>query len=373
MGIYSTNKLANVAAVDEETASIIAEVEECVADPGFGDIMEAVIQIHENDQRMFDTLIGLDFVSSMNEAVMLEEEATRTNAAADEKKASSIGEKISQIWDAIINAIKKACANIIAKIVALVKGDKKIYETYKPVLTMNNLEGFPGIQDFAFPNAQITDEGLADKELAKGFTGDFLSAVTKAENREDIDRAWEGFDKKVKERQESFSKLGEDSTYFGTKEKLWKPTQEWQLKKMLGVVSGAADTISAIKGKTVAVIGTLKGLKRDAKSATISKKKGGEVESYKMNKLYLAASTTCKLFSKEYKAYTVIAMKQIAACRKAAILCGRYALKKSKNASTDAKADTNTATSEEQNVEESALMWIIGESSDAYVAEMLGY
>ena len=88
MGLYSNNKVAAVAAnesasVNEEMSNIIKEIEECAYDPEFGDIMEAAIQIHENDQRMFDTLIGLDFASAVNESVMLEGDAEEANNAAE--------------------------------------------------------------------------------------------------------------------------------------------------------------------------------------------------------------------------------------------------------------------------------------------------
>lgn len=368
MGLYSTNKVASVAmqesSVDEMLNESIREIEECTFDPEFGDVLEAAIQLHENDKRMFDALIECDFISAVNESVMLEAEAEEANAAADEKKKGKIGETIEKIYTAVIEFIKKAAANVIYKITDLVKADKKLYELYKPVLTMDNLKDFTGIADFAFPKAMINKESLKDVDAAKQFSVEFNNQAMKAETKEDIDSFFEEFAKKLSETEEKFKSMSGDGTYFEERQEKWVPSEDWQLKKMLNVLSSASDTIGEIKNHAAQVMGVLKGLKAQAKSATkVNKKEAGEVEVYKLNKIYKASSATCSLFSKEFKVYTSLAMRQIAACRKAAILCGRYALKKSKG----------EAATEEKAAQESMVMWAIGESSDMYVAECLGY
>ena len=152
--------------------------------------------------------------------------------------------------------------------------------------------------------------------------------------------------------------------FFNNKEEKWTPTEEWQIESMLNGINNANKTINGIKNHAATIIGALKALRSEAKSAASNSKGKGEIEVYALNKLYSVSSETCNLFSKEFKVYISIAMKQIAAYRKAAILCGRYALKKSKGEAPATEVEVE---------QEAMLAWAIGESSDVYVAECLGY
>lgn len=371
MGLYSTNKVNAVAESTVEPVNeadqIIKEIEECAFDSNFGDIMEAAIQLHENDKRMFDALIECDFISATNEAVMLEEEAAEANEAGNEKKKVKIAEAIQKIFIAIEEAIKKAAANIIYKITDLVKGDKKLYDLYKPVLTLKNLEGFGGIADFAFPkkeaNVKKLDYNLKSVDNVKRYTVEVNNKIKSADSKESIDSAYSEFEAMIAKDKEEFDKrMGEK--YFNNKEEKWTPTEDWQIQNMLNGINNANETINGIKNQAATIIGALKALRSEAKSAASNSKGKDEIEVYALNKLYSVSSETCNLFSKEFKAYISIAMKQIAAYRKAAILCGRYALKKSKGEAPATEVEANT---------EAMLSWAIGESSDVYVAECLGY
>lgn len=369
MGLYSNNRVAGIVAEAAKTPeqdlsleSFIKEIEETAFDPTFGHVLEAAILLHENDKRMFDTLIECDFISVTNEAVLLEEEAAEANGKANESKFAKIGEKIHTIFENIMNWIKKAAANVIYKITDIVKADKKLVETYKPVLTLDNLKEFPGIRDFAFPKAMVDKESLKSVENAKGFATSFTQTIKSAEERDVVDTAFKEFEEAINKEVESFKNMTKDETYFGAKEELWKPTEDWQIKKMINSVTSASDTIKEIKTHSATVLKALKQLQSEAKSALIhgkNKKAAGEVEVYKMNTLYQVASKTCNMFTKEFNAYTHLAAKQIAACRKATILCGRYALKASKGVKVE----------EEKVAEESAIMNALGESSDMYVFE----
>ena len=106
MGLYSTNRVSGLT----EATDI-----ELVPDSSFGDIMECNIQLCEHERMMFESLIELDFVSATNEAVLTEAEAEEKNKAADGEKKVKIGEKVAQVIDNAIAAIKKAFANFIAK------------------------------------------------------------------------------------------------------------------------------------------------------------------------------------------------------------------------------------------------------------------
>jgi hypothetical protein len=348
-----------------------------------GHLMEAVIQLHENDKKMFDSLIECDFISATNDLVMEAEEAEKENKAGNDTKIKTIGQKISDVLSAISKAIQKAAANFIAKITDLVKADKKIYETYKDVITIDALKDFKGIADFSFPKEMITSESIKSAENSSKFTAEFNSKVAKAEDREVIDSAYKEFEEKVKKEEESYNKLKEES--FQDKVDFWKPTEQWQIKKMLESVSSASKTIKDIKTVATASIKALKLIQSDAKKAQFSfasKKGAEEIEVYKMKKLYDVASQNAKLHSKEFNTYTNVAAKQIAACRKAVILCGRYAKKGSKAEET--ATDTKGKSAKDDDVEvlhgevvddfkESMIMYALGESSDEYVFECLGY
>lgn len=351
MGVYSTNRIGAIA------ESAIAENLELVPDPSLGHIMEACISIHENDAKMFDSLIELDFVSATNEGALLEAEGL---AAKGEK----ILDKIKHLFEMVINFIKKAVANFIAKIIDLVKSDKKLYETYKDTLKLENLKGFPGIIDFAFPNAAFSKDSLDSTEKAKSFTKEFNTKVQREDTREAIDNAWEEFKKKFDTEKEAYNKKIEEVA-FRKKEEKWRPTESWQLTAMANSVNNASQTIKDMKADAAKTIAALKELQADAKKnkSNVNKADNGEVEVYKMKVLYDAASKTTKFYSKKFSTYTNIASKQIAAYRKAFILCGRYALKISKGEGAKAEEAKN----------EAAITYALGESSNEYVYECLGY
>lgn len=364
MGIYSTNR---VSFANESLDTLIEEMD-WTPDYSIGSMMEAVIQIHENDAKMFDSLIECDFVSANNQFIMNEAEAEASNSSNDEKKKMKIGEKIHAIFEAVKSFIQKMAANFIAKVMDIVKSDKKICEQYEKVLTLDNLKNFEGIAGFNWVKAPITVDSLKNTENTKKFTSDFINKATNASDKETIDTAFEEFKNKVEKEEKEFSKLEEElfvKTPDGAK---WKPTEKWQLSMMLYRVGNASDTIKEIKQAAAKTISELKLIQNNAKkasSSTSKKKEASEVEVYKMKKLYDVASQTTKLFSKEFAAYTRVASKQIAAYRKALILCGRAAAKA-------AKGESTSKNTEEVN-NESAIMYVLGESSDAYVYECLGY
>lgn len=364
MGLYSTNKVATVGAVVNEHNEIVREIEECVVNKSFGDIMEAVIQLHENDQKMFDALIECDFMSAVNESVMLEADAEEANAAADEKKKSKIMEMIHKVIDSVVEWIKKAAANIIYKITDICKTDEKLYNAYKPVLNMKNIEGFKGIADFAYPKNAVKANDLQSVDSAKAAANIFNNEVANVENKEEMDAKFNQFKEKMEAVKQNCENLTTSGNYFEEPVEMWIPANDGVLSSMLDNMKSGKDTIDAIKNRSAEVIGALKELKATAKSdKKAAGKEASEMEVYRLNLKYKVASETCSTMSKYFKAYTAVAMKQVAAYRKASILCGRYALKAVKGAEP----------AKEEGVGESLIMWAIGESSDLYVEERFGY
>lgn len=355
MGLYSTNRVASVA----ESSDALIESMDWTPDFSIGSVMEAVIQIHENDAKMFDSLIECDFISANNISIMTEAEAEQANSANDEKKKSKIGEKIHAIIEAIKNFIQKAAANAIAKITDFVKSDQKIYNAYKDVLKVENLKDFEGIKDFAYPSNKLDSKNI--KELGDQVEK-FVSVAKNAKTRDAIDSAHETFQN---ESDKIINKINAEIAWgFQEKQSAWKPNQE-QIGEMLGVVKNASAIIKGIKEHTAVIIGELKKLQNDAKAVLKSKAETSETEVYIANKMFQVASSSAKLFSKEFAAYNRTATKQIAAYRKAVILCGRAAAKSAKG--------TDESKSDKTVEQEAAAMYVLGESSDAYVYECLAY
>lgn len=351
MGVYSTNR---VMFMDE---SVDVDSMDWTPDFSIGSTMEAAIQIHENDAKMFDSLIECDFISAND--YMSVNEAVTVNQA----KKNKIKEKIHAIFESIKNFIQKAASNLIAKIIDLVKSDKKIYESYKDVLTVDNLTNFGGIKDFAYPAAASGNELMGN---FRNVTDKFATAARKAESKAEIDNAYEVFNSEAVR----LIKQLDAEVSFGFNEKVanWKPNYA-QITEMLGVVKNASSIIKGIKKHTAYIIGELKKLQSESKGIVNSKNKNSEEEVYIAKKIYDVASASAKLFSKEFNAYSRMVSKQIAAFRKATIICGRAAAKQAKHDDKRAPEDDISILPKS----EAADIYVLGESSDEYVFECLGY
>lgn len=367
MGLYSTNRIDSFNESSVEIREIMESIEETSYNPDFGDIMEVAIQIQENDQRMFDTLIECDFISAMNEAVLLEEEAEEANKAADEKKGGSLKDKIVALCTKIANAIKQAAANIIYKIKEFLKADQKLYNKYKDVLKMSNLDGFEGIKGFnydAIVDSLNTDcLELLGKVIVN--SSSFNNNVETASSKEDIDKYFEEFENNIKSSEEELSNVYKNTLSKEKKDVVWKPTTD-RLNDALNVLKDGNKLIKEIKENSAKAIADLK---KKAKEAKKERKNGkNEVETYMLNKKYIVASKTCSFYSKQFKMLVNASINAIAASRKVVIICGKYAAKKA--GKSEEAPDKKTET---EQTNESVLNWVLAESSDMYVYEYLGY
>lgn len=357
MGLYSTNRVSSVSAVEENTNPAVNEDSiDWTPDFSIGSVMEATIQIHENDAMMFDTLIECDFISVNNNLVMTEAEAEEANGSADSTKKSKIGEKIHNIIEAVINFIKKAAANAIVKIKDLLKADEKICDQYKDVLKVENLKDFAGIRDFAFPATVSGNKLMGEIHTA---VDEFVNKANGVNTKEHIDEAYDKF----KSSTDTLVKQMQSEVAFGFNDKvtLWKPTSE-QLTDAMSNLRNSNKIIDNIKKHSVEIIGSLKKLQKDAKRLLKKTAETAEIEVYIIKKVYDVASESTKLFTKEFAAYNRTVAKQIAAYRTVVVLCGRAAAKAVKGEKPAA-----------EDVKESAIMYTLRESSDAYVFECLGY
>ena len=380
MGIYSHNRVAGVAAnVNEATAEVkAAEVEatmenfELTPDFSIGCTLEAVLQMYENDAKMFDTLIECDFMEAENDFIMNESEAEVIKEAADKKKVSNIAEKIKMTIERFVEFIKKATANLIAKFVDLVKSDKKIVDQYRKTLTVENLKDFRGIANFAEPkfiNGQTIDVGF--EEFARYVTEfinslDGMGSVVDSENKfkETLDA--------FKEKAEAFTKQVEEKVNYvnvdKAKEDFWKFKTDSQIKNALDVLENSNKTTKDIKNNANRIIASMKGMNfvykfYGSKMMNEPMKNAGLYDVPANAKYgYDFTSSVVKGYSKLFNAYTKGLVREYGQIRKAIILCGRASAKAVKGVEEAVDMDMELAV-------ENAIM----ESSDVFMMEHFEY
>lgn len=373
MGVYSTNRVFD----DTEHGFNESDFELTYCDPDFGHLMESVIAIRENDQMMFESVIQCDFIAAMNEQCMSVNEAEEANSEANTVKKKKISEKISALFKYIGEQIRKAIANMMAKIQDLVRSDKKLYEKLAPTLTMDNLSKFIGIDNFALPKNIDSSFYSLDKIQQEYDTQ--IKKITDATTREDVDSAYAEYDQIVVDLENKLDNISKDRNIFGTSSKTWKPSSS-DLEDLKSNMKDPKKAMKDLKDQAKNVSKKLNEMEKKAKENLKNAKKNGgdELEVYKLNKIYSITSRMARVVAKFNSAFINVKVKQQAAYRRAFIICGRAAYKASKKgskkASNNAPENTGGEAPEEVEAEgESVMMDLLSESSDLYVYEMLGY
>lgn len=359
MGIYSPNRVVDAQVQNEsaEIASIIESIENTDA-TGFRGLMETVIGIHENDYKMFNSIIECDFISATNTFMYESAEAEALNEGASQSKIEVVINKIKEVIDNVIGAIAKAAANFSKKIQEFFSIDKALVKKYDAIITPDNLAGFPGIKDFAYPAARMSAKYINDSAVK--FAVGLVDKMKESEDRESVDELYGKITKYLDERIESSQKdLSTEGKYFQSQKASWIPTQG-EVSDIKHAVNDGKKYINEIKTAAATIIKELKDLKKSIMQERMktSKRKDGEVVVYRLNKAYKATSTICRVYTEIFRTQQNIAVKQLQAYRKAYLACGSYASKKSKG-----KID------EKEAAHESVFYDCLGESSDIYVAE----
>ena len=147
MGLYSLNRVAGLT----ENAYINKSLIESMDDSNnFTEtsLLEVSQIITEHENKMFNTLIELDFVSAMNEhtekksgEAKAEEEndapaddKKEAKSEADDAKKKNIFKKAKELLEKVWEAIKNAIRTFFEKVQVLLTNDKKIVEKYIPAL-----------------------------------------------------------------------------------------------------------------------------------------------------------------------------------------------------------------------------------------------
>ena len=368
MGLYSTNRIGAFSESAEDIQSIVQEIEQTSYDPDFGNLMEVSNMIAEVDQMMFESLLQADFISVTNESVMLEAEAEEANAQGNEVKKNKIIQKITQIIDTVIEAIKKAASNFIVKVTSIIKGDKKLVEKYKN-LKADQLEGWKGIPNFAFPkfvNAKFMIENTSDEIMVvwEKFKKDVLLNLN-ITTKEECDTAANGAFRSTKMGKDVNKDKDEDLMYrfFEEEKDFFVPTND-QLSTAIKKLGNANEILKNAKDAAANTINSLKTIKKSIQQSNKVLAKGRtELNTYKGNKAYAVISHICKYANRTLSVIINLTARQFVAYRKVVILAGRYA----------SKGDKKQETTNEAALLEEAFCDAIAESSDTYVFEHLGY
>lgn len=155
MGVYAANRLASIA----EEAEFSQEIMEAFADESretsnitcYG----IVAQLHENDARMFDAIIGADFASVANSRLLEASEQAESEKKMSKVTSSAIWKKISAAITAIKEAILKVARKFREKVMDLLKVDKKIIDKYGEAI--KKADSIDVAVKFAVPTKSLTE------------------------------------------------------------------------------------------------------------------------------------------------------------------------------------------------------------------------
>ena len=385
MGVYSKDRL-----FDTGYGYSYYDESETSFDPNFSGIMEYAIALQQSDQMMFESLLQCDFISAMNEQTMSFHEAEDEKEKDNDIKKNKVWEKIKQVFNTVKNAVAKAINNIIVRIMALIKNDKKIYEKYEKYFTLANLEGFKGIDGFKYPLSGDRVQLYESESDAIKAISDGIKELSNATSREQVDNIAAQWEKKILaiENRNDIGKKDRNIYDSGTKD--WKPTAE-QINQSKNEMKEGRESIKDLKDKAKKTKDDLHKLEKDAKSNLKDAKRDdkGDFEIYKMNTIYRLVSRGARAVIKSNNTFINVASKKLAAFRKAFIICGRYCYNKVANRSDLDDNKATTGSGGERNQEEtkttnesyanlvmsndSFFIEALGEASDTYVFERLGY
>lgn len=353
-------KIAEEAVIEEsETPEVISEstyFESVDANNEFTGLIETCIQIHENDNNVFNSLLELDFITSMNEQ-MLMMESTGESEASNAAKKQNIINQIDKVISGTREAVKQQGNKLSKTAGKMLKSDSGKYNKYIDAIKKNGIEGFSGINNFTFPSREIAKiiDQIPNLDKLIQFVNRATSGIEEAN---DMD----GITSNVDELKLSIDSLTDD--YIQAVKKAlpksgtWNPTSQ-DITVLINYTKGVAITNSVVE-TTKAVISDLDKIENICKQ-TISKIVANDERAVlKIESIYRCASAAAKLAAKKYNAYYGITVREIASYRRALLSCGRYALKK--NGSV------------EESVEVQEMMnYVLGESSDLYIFEKFGY
>lgn len=372
MAIYSSNRYS----------SISEDSIDWTPDFSAGHVLEAVIAVHEFDQKMFDSLLECDFVDTyaVHEADGDSDDKQYEYTVGGTSKISRIWEKIKSAISWVVDKIRKTAANLIYKIQQLTGKDKKLVQKYKKVIKAENMTGYEGLDGFSLPNFKEVD-------ATKGVINAYKSALTKdivkdnTATREKCDAYFDQETNKYEKVKVDWNRDNAKKRFFeegkeGVKVGAGKPDIFIKACDFLSL-SGSSNPITSLKKTSADVISYLKDLRKKINEfENDAKKKANDLSDKSARReqrelIEYQHSIQARVFSMNIKAVSLIAStaqymitRQVAAARKMVISAGTYCLNK-ENERKGNKTPTATG--------ESAIIYALGEASDEYVLSYLGY
>lgn len=342
MGLYSLNRVAGLT----ENAYINKSLIESMDDSNnFTEtsLLEVSQIITEHENKMFNTLIELDFVSAMNEAGEAKAEENKNDAPADDKKEAkseaddakkkNILQKAKELLEKVWNAIKNAFLTFADKIRVLLNNDKKIVEKYVPALEKLSNEDFTNYgKEFEYYDGELA---------APNFN---IMSIASQVHKDDADEWIKNF----KEKCDNFKtgKLNKD-------------------------IVGKAITV--VKGKL------LDEFKKTAKAVTTNANNVLKSTDEKDN-LYQLAVAQAKAAKEGAAIFVNTAKRILADDRKILILAGKWALSGKKAKADEKREDMAKKSKEEGEDYENSFQSVsdsfdfaLAEASDLYVMECLEF
>jgi hypothetical protein len=316
----------------------------------FGNLEELNIQLLENDNNLFESVISSDFTSHANEVALTESAFVEVQNEATANLIIQEANNCSKIFGGTRNSLKQAAAKTSNKIAALHKSDKTKFKSF----TYADLAGFAGLDNFAFPSA--TTDKLLDK-LASFNTlvsavESFAKTVNSTSDRNKMQVAFASLKTKA---------AGESGMLNDNIKTVFKSSNTWTpSKKDVAILAQFVKDASVMKkdiaSKASDAAKAVKAIENVLKEICKAASKSNDPEAaYKANLMYSASSFILRTINRRFNMYLNSIVKEYAAYRKAAIVCCKYAHKKA--------TSTN----------ESMIYNAIAESSDTFVYEQFAY
>lgn len=343
MGLYSTNRINSVAESTEEVKNtLVEEVKEEVNFEEFSgcdNLIEAVIELHENEAKMFNSLIELDFASATNEQTMLESDATILNEKFDSSKVQEIKKKIVEMWETFKTKIKEVIGSAINKIKSIFDFDTKLIKHYEEAMKKADFKDFPGLKNFALPKA-IVNKAMLNEVLPDSLPFEQRLNTIAADDNEALDKALADYKATQKKADEYYEHFMKDA--FEANSESWKPSGN-DVDTVIKGVKDNKQLINGLKDAGAAVIGAVNTAKRQYGANKREAKKAGYAFEAKIAKTqYTLAAANIKDISLCVNAAINVAGKQAAAYRKAMSALGTYAVKMTTVKNAEEKVNTES-------------------------------
>lgn len=350
--------LKEAAYLEEQKEQSRLFIENSNVSDSYTSIIESAIQISENSKKLFDTMIELDFVTSMRESanIPVNEEAA---AGANDAKMKNIKNNINKICAGAKETVKSAGTKATKNTTKVFNIDNKMHNKYANALRKSdNLDGFKGITNFSIPtsdSSKAIDDIVGMKAIIDSYKK-FANAVASAKSKEATDNATKYINKA--RTAASDSNVDKSKKAIPKKAK-WSPSSR-DITIIINSMNGNAIKHS-IADNANKVVGIIESVRNNAiKAVDYIDRENSEFAVYKVNALYRTTSTIITFILTTFNMYLDLAAREAASYRKAFMICGRYA----------SKADESSVNEsiEEQDIYES----VIGEASDLFVYDAYG-